>query len=47
MDGLQEFSVVITVSNQLNGTKIRCAARESEGYRHTAVVAVTTKNKCK
>ena len=30
MDGLQEFSVVINVSNQLNGTKIRCAARESE-----------------
>ena len=30
MDGLQEFSVVIRVSNQLNSTKIRCAARESE-----------------
>ena len=30
MDRLQEFSVVINVSDQLNGTKIRCAARERE-----------------
>jgi hypothetical protein len=30
VDGLQEFSVIINVSKQLNNTRIRCAARERE-----------------